>query len=634
MILEKINGPKDIKTLNKEELELLSQEIRSFLIEKISVTGGHLASNLGVVELTMAMYLIFDLPEDKIIWDVGHQAYTHKILSGRKDFDDLRQYGGMSGFPKTKESPCDAFNTGHSSTSISAGLGMAQGRDLRGEDYFVVSVIGDGALTGGMAYEALNNAARMKKNFIIVLNDNNMSISENVGGMSKYLSSIRTGTGYNDLKKYVTEILEKIPVVGKPMIDKISRTKQSIKQLLIPGMLFENMGITYLGPVDGHDIRQLCRVFQEAKKLDHAVLIHVLTQKGKGYEPAEQNPSHFHGVEPFDIGTGKNVKEKEHPTYTDVFSRQICRLAKEDSRIVAVTAAMPDGTGLKAFGKRYPGRFFDVGIAEAHAVTSAAGMAAAGLKPVVAVYSSFLQRGYDQILHDVCIQNLPVVFAIDRAGLVGSDGETHQGIFDLSYLTSIPNMSVLAPKNRWELERDLEFAMKYEGPIAIRYPRGEAYRGLKEFDSEICYGKGEILYEGQEIALLAVGSMVSTAEHVREKLMTEGYSCTLANARFVKPLDLELVDHLAATHSCVVTLEENVLQGGFGLDVTAYIHEHYPQVKVYNVALPDTYVEHGNVSILREGLGIDSDSVIRMLKSRYLNEEVQGKSKTEEEETV
>ena len=634
MILEKINGPKDIKTLNKEELELLSQEIRSFLIEKISVTGGHLASNLGVVELTMAMYLIFDLPEDKIIWDVGHQAYTHKILSGRKDFDDLRQYGGMSGFPKTKESPCDAFNTGHSSTSISAGLGMAQGRDLRGEDYSVVSVIGDGALTGGMAYEALNNAARMKKNFIIVLNDNNMSISENVGGMSKYLSSIRTGTGYNDLKKYVTEILEKIPVVGKPMIDKISRTKQSIKQLLIPGMLFENMGITYLGPVDGHDIRQLCRVFQEAKKLDHAVLIHVLTQKGKGYEPAEQNPSHFHGVEPFDIGTGKNVKEKEHPTYTDVFSRQICRLAKEDSRIVAVTAAMPDGTGLKAFGKRYPGRFFDVGIAEAHAVTSAAGMAAAGLKPVVAVYSSFLQRGYDQILHDVCIQNLPVVFAIDRAGLVGSDGETHQGIFDLSYLTSIPNMSVLAPKNRWELERDLEFAMKYEGPIAIRYPRGEAYRGLKEFDSEICYGKGEILYEGQEIALLAVGSMVSTAEHVREKLMTEGYSCTLANARFVKPLDLELVDHLAATHSCVVTLEENVLQGGFGLDVTAYIHEHYPQVKVYNVALPDAYVEHGNVSILREGLGIDSDSVIRMLKSRYLNEEVQGKSKTEEEETV
>lgn len=364
------------------------------------------------------------------------------------------------------------------------------------------------------------------------------------------------------------------------------------------------------------------------------MLIHVLTKKGKGYEPAEQNPSRFHGVEPFDIETGKNLKEKEHPTYTDIFSRQICRLAKEDPRIVAVTAAMPDGTGLKTFEKHYPRRFFDVGIAEAHAVTSAAGMAAAGLKPVVAVYSSFLQRGYDQILHDVCIQNLPVVFAIDRAGLVGSDGETHQGIFDLSYLSSIPNMSILAPKNRWELERDLEFAVKYDGPIAIRYPRGEAYRGLKEFDSEIEYGKGEILYEGREIALLAVGSMVSTAEHVREKLVAEGHSCTLANARFVKPLDLELVDRLAAGHDCVVTLEENVLQGGFGLEVTAYIHEHYPQVKVYNVALPDAYVEHGNISILREGLGIDSDSVIRMLKSRCLSERSQAKSKTEKEETI
>lgn len=621
MILEKINGPKDIKTLKKEELELLAQEIRSFLIEKISVTGGHLASNLGVVELTMAMYLIFDLPEDKIIWDVGHQAYTHKILSGRKDFDDLRQYGGMSGFPKTKESPCDAFNTGHSSTSISAGLGMAQGRDILGDEYSVVSVIGDGALTGGMAYEALNNAARMKKNFIIVLNDNNMSISENVGGMSKYLSGIRTGTGYNDLKKHVTQALERLPVVGKPMIDKISRTKQSIKQLLIPGMLFENMGLTYLGPVDGHDIRQLCRVFQEAKKLDHAVIVHVLTQKGKGYRPAEKNPARFHGVEPFDILTGKNIKEKEHPTYTDVFSKAICRLAEQDPRIVTVTAAMPDGTGLKAFAKRYPSRFFDVGIAEAHAVTSAAGMAAAGLKPVVAVYSSFLQRGYDQILHDVCIQNLPVVFAIDRAGLVGSDGETHQGIFDLSYLTSIPNMSVLAPKNRWELERDLEFAMQYEGPIAIRYPRGEAYRGLREFDSEIQYGKGEILYEGREIALLAAGSMVSTAEHVRQKLEPEGYACTLANARFIKPLDLELIDHLAAAHDCVVTLEENVLQGGFGQEVTAYIHEHYPGVRVCNVALPDAYVEHGNVSILREGLGIDSDSVIRMMRAKGILKE-------------
>lgn len=621
MILEKINGPQDIKTLDKAELELLSQEIRDFLIEKISTTGGHLASNLGVVELTMAMYLTFDLPKDKIIWDVGHQSYTHKILSGRKaEFDELRQYGGMSGFPKTKESPCDAFNTGHSSTSISAGLGMAQGRDLLGEDYTIVSVIGDGALTGGMAYEALNNAARLKKNFIIVLNDNNMSISENVGGMSKYLSSIRTGSGYNDLKKNVTSALEKIPVIGEKVIDKISRTKQGIKQLIIPGMLFENMGLVYLGPVDGHDIKQLCKVLQEAKKLDHAVIVHVLTKKGKGYRPAEKNPARFHGVEPFDIDSGKSKKDKIYPSYTDIFSKELCKLAEKDQKIVAVTAAMPDGTGLKRFGRLYPNRFFDVGIAEEHAVTSAAGMAATGLKPVVAVYSSFLQRAYDQIVHDVCLQNLPVVFAVDRAGLVGSDGETHQGIFDLSYLTSIPNMCVLAPKNLWEFRRELAFAMEYDGPIALRYPRGEAYRGLKEFDSPIEYGRGEILYEGADMALLAVGSMVSTAEHIREKFLAEGISCTLSNGRFIKPLDTGLVDELASSHDYVVTLEENVLQGGYGLQVTAYIHEHYPHVKVLNIALPDAYVEHGNVSILRADLGIDSDSIIKKIKAHYLTE--------------
>ena len=621
MILEKINGPQDIKKLDKAEIELLAQEIRDFLIEKISTTGGHLASNLGVVELTMAMYLTFDLPKDKIIWDVGHQSYTHKILSGRKaEFDELRQYGGMSGFPKTKESPCDAFNTGHSSTSISAGLGMAQGRDLQGDDYTIVSVIGDGALTGGMAYEALNNAARLKKNFIIVLNDNNMSISENVGGMSKYLSSIRTGTGYNDLKKNITSALEKIPVLGEKVIDKISRTKQGIKQLIIPGMLFENMGLVYLGPVDGHDIKQLCKVLQEAKKLDHAVIVHVLTKKGKGYLPAEKNPARFHGVEPFDIESGKSKSEKMYPSYTDVFSKELCKLAEKDQRIVAVTAAMPDGTGLKRFGQLYPNRFFDVGIAEEHAVTSAAGMAATGLKPVVAVYSSFLQRAYDQIVHDVCLQNLPVVFAVDRAGLVGSDGETHQGIFDLSYLTSIPNMCVLAPKNLWEFRRDLRFAMEYDGPIAVRYPRGEAYRGLKEFDSPIEYGKGEVVFEGIDMALLAVGSMVSTAEHVREKLMAEDISCTLVNGRFIKPIDTEMIDRIAATHDYVVTMEENVLQGGYGLQVTAYIHEHYPQVKVLNIALPDAYVEHGNVSILREDLGIDSDSIIKTIKAHYLTE--------------
>ncbi len=619
MLLEQIKEPQDIHDLSAEELKELAEEIRHFLIDKISVTGGHLASNLGVVELTIALYLAFDLPRDKVIWDVGHQSYTHKILSGRREmFDELRQYGGLSGFPKRKESPYDAFDTGHSSTSISAGLGMAQGRDLLGEDYAVVSVIGDGALTGGMAYEALNNAARMKKNFIIILNDNNMSISENVGGMSKYLNGIRSGEGYNRLKKDVTAVLTRIPVVGDSLVDKISRTKNSIKQLVIPGMLFENMGLTYLGPVDGHNVWEMVKVFREARKMDHAVLIHVNTKKGKGYAPAERNPAHFHGVEPFDPVTGKPLKEKVYPGYTDVFSKALCRLAEKNPRVVAITAAMPDGTGLKAFARRYPERFFDVGIAEQHAVTSAAGMAAAGLKPVVAVYSSFLQRGFDQILHDVCIQNLPVVFALDRAGLVGSDGETHQGIFDLSYLTTIPNMCVIAPKNLWELRRELEFAVEhYDGPIAVRYPRGQAYRGLKEFDSPIAFGKGEILYEGQEIALLAVGSMVSTAEHVRDKLLEEGVDCTLVNGRFIKPVDEELVKRLAKSHRLIVTLEENVLQGGFGLQVTALVHRYAPQVKVFNIALPDAYVEHGNVSVLRESLGIDSDSVIRAMREFY-----------------
>lgn len=615
MILERIKGTREIKELPPQELKALAQEIRTFLIRSISRTGGHLASNLGVVELTIALYRTLNLPEDKVIWDVGHQSYTHKILSGRMaEFEELRQYGGLSGFPKRKESPYDSFDTGHSSTSISAGLGMAQGRDIQGQNYKVVSVIGDGALTGGMAYEALNNAARMKKNFIIVLNDNKMSISENVGGMSRYLNGLRTGSGYNDLKKNVADTLDRIPLVGSAMIDKIKRTKNSIKQLFIPGMLFENMGITYLGPVDGHDIQALCKVLREAQKLDHAVLVHVITKKGKGYRPAERNPSYFHGVGPFDVETGRSAAEGDYPSYTEVFSRKMCQMGERYPKLVAVTAAMPDGTGLTAFGKRFPDRFFDVGIAEAHAVTSAAGMAASGLKPVVAVYSSFLQRGYDQVLHDVCIQNLPVLFAVDRAGLVGSDGETHQGIFDYSFLTSIPNMSVMAPKNLWELRAMLEFGMEYDRPLAIRYPRGQAYRGLKEFKQPIEYGKGEMLYEEADVALLAVGSMVSTGEHVREKLKSEGVSCSLANGRFVKPFDRELVDRLAEKHRLIVTMEENVLQGGYGLAVTAYIHEHFPQVKVLNIALPDAYVEHGNVSVLRKELKIDSDSIIKFMK--------------------
>ena len=614
MLLEKIERSSDIKNLREEDYPLLAQEIRQFLLEKISHTGGHLASNLGVVELTMALHLAFNLPTDKIIWDVGHQAYTHKLLSGRRDgFDELRQFGGMSGFPKRKESPYDAFDTGHSSTSISAGLGIAQAREILGDDYAVISVIGDGALTGGMAYEALNNAAQMKKNFIIVLNDNEMSISENVGGMSKYLSS------YADLKKGVDKALSSIPLVGKSLSYGLYLAKNGIKQFLVPGMLFEDMGITYLGPVDGHNVKEMVQTFKEARRVRHAVLVHVITKKGKGYAPAEKNPSRFHGVEPFDIATGKPLKEKVYPSYTDVFSKKICELAEKNKNVVALTAAMPDGTGLSRFAKKFPERFFDVGIAEAHAVTAAAGMASAGLKPVVAVYSSFLQRGYDQVLHDVCIQELPVFFCIDRAGLVGSDGETHQGIFDVSFLSLVPGMSIMAPKNLWELENMLEFGVGFDGPLAVRYPRGQAYRGLKEFAAPIEYGKAEMLYEESGTALFALGSMVSTGEHVREKLKARGHACTLVNARFVKPLDTDMLDYLCKTHELIVTMEENVLRGGMGMCATRYIHEHYPHVRVLQVALPDAYVEHGNVSLLREMLGIDSDSVIKKIEQEYLS---------------
>ncbi|MBQ4563628.1 MAG: 1-deoxy-D-xylulose-5-phosphate synthase [Lachnospiraceae bacterium] len=624
MLLEKIEQSSDIKKLKEEEYPVLAQEIRNFLLEKISKTGGHLASNLGVVELTMALHLAFDLPKDKIVWDVGHQSYTHKILSGRRDgFNDLRQFGGMSGFPKRKESPYDAFDTGHSSTSISAGLGIAQARDILGDNYSVISVIGDGALTGGMAYEALNNAAQMEKNFIIILNDNEMSISENVGGMSSYLSSIRTKESYANLKKGVEKALDAIPLVGAGLKNSVYMLKNSIKQFVVPGMLFEDMGITYLGPVDGHDVKAMVRVLKEAKRVRHAVVVHVITKKGKGYGPAEENPARFHGVDAFDVATGKSIKEKKYPSYTDVFSEKMCELAGKNPKLVALTAAMPDGTGLTKFSKQYPKRFFDVGIAEGHEVTSAAGMASAGLKPVVAVYSSFLQRGYDQVLHDVCIQDLPVLFAIDRAGLVGSDGETHQGIFDVSFLSLVPGMNIMAPKNLWELESMLEFGVNFDKPLAIRYPRGQAYRGLEEFAAPVEYGKAEMLFEEKDIALFALGSMVSTGEHVREKLKAKGYSCTLVNARFVKPFDTEMIDRLCEKHKLIVTMEENVLRGGMGMCITKYIHDKYPGIRVIQIALPDAYVEHGNVTALREMLGIDSDSVIRRIFSEYLDKEQQ-----------
>ena len=619
MLLDKINEVNDIKKLNKEEFGELAQEIRDFLVEKISVSGGHLASNLGVVELTMALHLSFNLPEDKIVWDVGHQSYTHKILTGRKaGFDELRKFGGMSGFPKTKESDCDCFNTGHSSTSISAGLGLAKARDYLGKDHYVISVIGDGALTGGMAYEALNNAARMETNFIIVLNDNNMSISENVGGMSRYLNGIRTSSAYIGLRDGIYNSLNNIPVYGEKMISGIRKTKNGLKQFVVPGMLFENMGITYLGPVDGHDLDQMLKVFQEAKRLKKAVLVHVVTQKGRGYAPAERHPSRFHGAEPFDVGTGLPLHRKAKASYTDIFSTVMRKMGDRDDRLVAITAAMPDGTGLKRFRNMFPDRFYDVGIAEEHAVTFAAGLAAEGMKPVVAVYSSFLQRAYDQIIHDVCIQNLPVVFAVDRAGLVGSDGETHQGIFDVSYLSTIPNMSVMAPKNKWELSDMLKFAIDFDRPIAVRYPRGEAYDGLEEFRAPIVYGKSEILYDESEIALIAFGSMVKTAEKVRKGLKECGYQCSLINARFAKPLDTDMLKTAAGEHRLLVTLEENVENGGFGEHVIRFLSENHLNTRVLICAIPDEYVEHGNVDILKREVCIDEESILRKIITEYI----------------
>ena len=619
MYLEKIQKANDIQLLEEEELPVLAEEIRDFLIEKISRSGGHLASNLGVVELTIAMHRIFHLPEDKIIWDVGHQSYTHKLLTGRREgFDGLRKYGGMSGFPKRKESDCDAFDTGHSSTSVSAGLGYVRGRDIRGEEYSVVSVIGDGSLTGGMAYEALNNAATLKTNFIIVLNDNNMSISQNVGGMSRYLDDVRTTEAYTDFKSAVENAIGSFPVGGDKIVRHLRRTKNSIKQLFVPGMFFEDMGIKYLGPVNGHDIRALERAFQEAKRVRGPVLLHVLTRKGKGYWPAEENPARFHGTAPFDIATGEPLKKKTKDSYTDVFSKVMLDMGKKDKRLTAITAAMEDGTGLAAFHRHFPDRFFDVGIAEGHAVTFSAGLAAAGLHPVFAVYSSFLQRGYDQIIHDVCLQNLPVTFAIDRAGLVGSDGETHQGIFDLSYLSAIPNMTVMAPKNKWELADMLRFAVRMESPAALRYPRGEASENFREFRSPVEYGKSEWIYEEEDIAVIGVGHMMDTAAEVRRLLKNTGYNCSLVNARFVKPLDGGMLRELAKDHQLILTVEENVKTGGYGEQVEAFVEDQNLPVHVLTAALPDDYIEHGSVDLLREEVLLDAPSITARTVTAWL----------------
>ncbi len=609
MLLETIKQANDIKKIRKEDLNILAQEIREFLIQVISVTGGHLGSNLGAVELTMALHLSLTLPEDKIIWDVGHQSYTHKILTGRKDdFQSLRQFHGLSGFPKRKESECDVFDTGHSSTSLSAGLGLVKARDITGGKHTVVSVIGDGSLTGGMAYEALNNASKLETNFIIILNDNNMSISENVGGVSKYLNNIRTASGYLDLKKGIYNVLQGTRR-GDSAISRIRRAKSSFKQLVIPGMLFEDMGITYLGPVDGHDISAMVSVVNDAKRVEGPVMIHVLTQKGRGYRPAERHAARFHGTEPFDIETGLPSRPRNVANYTDIFSTVMCKLGQRDEKIVAITAAMPDGTGLKRFHNMYPERFFDVGIAEQHAVTFAAGLAAGGMKPIVAVYSSFLQRAYDQILHDVCIQDLPVVFAIDRAGLVGSDGETHQGIFDFTYLSGIPNMYICAPKNKWELSDMLKFAVGLGHPVAVRYPRGAAYAGLKEFRAPVEPGRAEWIYRESRIALLAVGSMVKTGEAVRDILKSKGFAVSLLNARFVKPLDEEAVREACGSHELIVTMEENVACGGYGEKVLDCLNRYGLENRCLNISIPDAYVEHGNVELLKREIGIDEESI-------------------------
>jgi 1-deoxy-D-xylulose-5-phosphate synthase len=606
MLLDQINQTGDIKAIAREDYPELAGEIREFLIDKISKTGGHLASNLGAVELTMALHIALDLPKDKIIWDVGHQSYTHKLLTGRKEgFDTLRQYGGMSGFPKRCESDTDCFDTGHSSTSISAGLGMVKARDLKGEDYAVVSVIGDGSLTGGLAYEALNNASRLETNYIIILNDNEMSISESVGGMGKYLNNVRTAQGYLNLKEDVYAQLR----TSTKVVDSIRRAKNSFKQLFVPGMVFENLGITYLGPVNGHDTAGLVRAIKEARKVKKAVMIHVVTKKGKGYEPAEKHPARFHGTEPFIVENGLPRNPRTTANYQDIFSTVMCKLGARDDKVVAITAAMADGTGLKRFRNIYPDRFVDAGIAEEHAVTYAAGLAIGGYKPVFAVYSSFLQRAYDQILEDVCLQNLPVVFAIDRAGLVGSDGETHQGIFDLSYMSSMPNMHVMAPKNKWELSDMLKFAVSLNGPVAVRYPRGNAYDGLEDFRAPIEMGKCEPIYEEKDICLLAVGSMVKIAEEVRLILKDRGYKCSLVNARFVKPIDTDYIHRAAATHRLFVTMEENVASGGFGEKVRSYIDEKRLDANVLSIAIPDQFITHGSVDKLLKELRMDAQSV-------------------------
>ena len=614
-LLDKINSPADVKKLSDEQLKQLAAEIRQLLIEVISHTGGHLAPNLGVVELTLALHKVFTTPQDKLVFDVGHQAYIHKIITGRREqFPTLRQYGGLSGFPKRSESEHDAFGTGHSSTSISAALGMAVARDLQGEDYNVVAIIGDGSMTGGMAFEALNNAGTLHKKMVVVLNDNEMSISKNVGAMSDYLYHLRTGETYNKIKNDIEGWLKNMEF-GTDVLKAIRRLKGSVKYLMVPTSIFEELGFTYLGPVDGHDIHGLIEVLQAAKKIDGPVMVHVLTKKGKGYKPAEESPNKFHGTGPFEIATGKKITNPATPiSYTEVFGKTITELADSDKKIVGLTAAMPDGTGLNIFAQAHPDRFFDVGIAEQHAVTAAAGMAAAGMKPVTAIYSTFMQRAYDSILHDICMQKLHVTMCLDRAGLVGDDGYTHHGVFDYAYLRSIPNMTIMAPKDENELRHMLKTALSFNGPISVRYPRGSGVGvGITEPMQELPIGKAEVLREGKELCFWAIGSMVQSAVQAADKLKEQGIDAGVVNMRFAKPLDKELLIEHAKRYGKIVTLEEGVLAGGVGSEVLEILDDAglLQQCAVLRLGIPDEFVTHGDKKLLFRDLGLDTDAIVQ-----------------------